>query len=299
VNWTAANNGLTNNWVNALLVSNSEIFAGTYGGGVFRSQDNGSSWSTANIGLTDTGGGDTNVSALTTSANFLLAGANSGPAPGGLFSSPSDGYQWSAVDFGSSSNYILSFAGIDNYVFAGTQGGGIFRSTDAGIHWTAVNLGLQSLVVTALIINGTMVFAGTSSGVFFSGNKGVRWTVTNTGLADTLINSLAVSGYTLLAGTDKGIWSRPLADFIETETDDSPSSTIALYPNPSNDWITITTGNQQENKQVTLYTVAGQKLTSQSGFEDIHLSVEEYSRGVYFAKIICTGSTKVIRFIKK
>ncbi len=49
--WTAVNNGLNNWYVVPLSVSGVNIFAGTNGGGVFLSTDNGSSWTSVNNGL--------------------------------------------------------------------------------------------------------------------------------------------------------------------------------------------------------------------------------------------------------
>ena len=49
--WTAVNAGLTNNIVLSLAVNDNNIFAGTFGGGVFLSTDNGTSWSAVNAGL--------------------------------------------------------------------------------------------------------------------------------------------------------------------------------------------------------------------------------------------------------
>ena len=58
--WTPLDNGLTNPYVNSLVVSGSSLFAGTttlyggIGGGVFRSTDNGTNWMAASTGLTNT-----------------------------------------------------------------------------------------------------------------------------------------------------------------------------------------------------------------------------------------------------
>ena len=47
------NNGLTNTYVYALAINASgDIFAGTWGGGIFRSTDNGESWTEVNTGIT-------------------------------------------------------------------------------------------------------------------------------------------------------------------------------------------------------------------------------------------------------
>ncbi|OGU74600.1 MAG: hypothetical protein A3H45_10575 [Ignavibacteria bacterium RIFCSPLOWO2_02_FULL_55_14] len=62
---------MTNTSVSALAVSGTNLFAGTYGGGVFLSTNNGTSWTAASTGLTD-------VSALAVSGTNLFAGTRGG-----------------------------------------------------------------------------------------------------------------------------------------------------------------------------------------------------------------------------
>ena len=78
--WTAVNSGLTNTFVQALAVSGTNIFAGTFvgrggmwGGGVFLSTNNGTSWTAVNSGLTNTA-----INAFAVSGTNLFAGTYGG-----------------------------------------------------------------------------------------------------------------------------------------------------------------------------------------------------------------------------
>jgi hypothetical protein len=51
ISWNAVNNNLTQTWVNAFAVSDTNLFAGTYNG-VYLSTNNGISWNAVNDGLT-------------------------------------------------------------------------------------------------------------------------------------------------------------------------------------------------------------------------------------------------------
>ena len=56
-NWSAINSRLTNTDVYSLAIdpkNTQTIYAGTYGGGVFKSTNGGSNWSKINSGLTNT-----------------------------------------------------------------------------------------------------------------------------------------------------------------------------------------------------------------------------------------------------
>src|SRR5258708_18653310 len=119
----------------ALAVSGTSIFAGTAGSGVFRSTDDGATWTAVNAGLTSR-----DVFALLVADSVLFAGtARNG---GGIFRSRDNGTTWSAVGVGlPSTDGVAALAVKGAVVFAGTawlglstppNGRGIFRSTDGG-----------------------------------------------------------------------------------------------------------------------------------------------------------------------
>jgi hypothetical protein len=166
MNWTAASTGLTNTWVCALVVSGNNIFAGTRagvflssnfgsdwnqaglsnfivnalvvsgsylyaatdGGGVFRSDDNGSTWTAINNGLTNL-----NVTALAVCPNgtggiYLFAAAGDR----GVFISTNNGATWKTINTGLTSLKVWSFVVIGSTLFAGATSS--FSGTD-GLVW--------------------------------------------------------------------------------------------------------------------------------------------------------------------
>ena len=88
--WAAFNTGLTNNDVNALAVSGSNIFAGT-AVGMFLSTNSGVSWTAINNGLTNT-----EIHAIAVSGTTIFAGTYGG----GVFVSTNAGGLWTAVNTG-------------------------------------------------------------------------------------------------------------------------------------------------------------------------------------------------------
>ncbi|MCL5738691.1 MAG: hypothetical protein M1303_08670, partial [Bacteroidetes bacterium] len=77
-------------YVNALAISDTDLFAGTEDGGVFRSMNNGASWTASNNGLRAT-----SVNAFVVSGTNLFAGTDSG-----VFLSTNNGTSWIAVNTG-------------------------------------------------------------------------------------------------------------------------------------------------------------------------------------------------------
>jgi photosystem II stability/assembly factor-like uncharacterized protein len=189
-------NGPYSGSINCFAVSDTNLFAGTYGGGVFLSTDNGTSWTEVNTGLT-------NPCIL----SFCMNGSNlfAGTDGGGVFLSTNNGTSWTEVGTGLTNISVYALASSGTNLFAGTLGGGVFHSTNSGANWTEVNTGLTNTEVRALAVSGTNLFAGTSGGgVFLSTNNGTSWTEVNTGLTNTDVRALAVCDTNLFAGTDGG-----------------------------------------------------------------------------------------------
>ncbi len=176
----------------SLAVSATNLFAGTYGAGVFLSTNDGASWTAANTPFSG-------FSRMIQVGTNLFAGTDLG-----VFLSTNNGQSWTAVSGGLTNATVLSLAVSGTNLFAGTYGGGVFLSTNNGTSWTAINSGLTNTTVLSLAVSGTNLFAGTYGGVFLSTNNGTNWTAVNSGLTNATVLSLAVSDINLFAGINLG-----------------------------------------------------------------------------------------------
>ena len=155
-------NGPEGGFVTSIAYDDSFIYAGTYGGGIFRSSNNGQNWIAANKGLDP----NTNVQTLHFLNGKLFAGLDFG-----AIVSSSRGTNWEgstallsqAIQFG---HYLIS---------------GAYRSTDSGTTWTEDST-LKSFVVYSFAPLGPNLFAGTSGGMYVSSDSGNSWSILNTGL---------------------------------------------------------------------------------------------------------------------
>jgi hypothetical protein len=233
-------NGSYSGWVNCFAVSPNgtggmNLFAGTDGGGVFLSTNNGTSWTAVNTGLPS----HTGVWSLAVSGRSLFAGTTAS----GVYLSTNNGTSWAAVNTGLPSySNVWSLAVSGTNLFAGTIG--VYLSTNNGTTWTQT--GLTDTFVYSLAVSGTSLFAGTgASGVYLSTDNGTSWTAVNTGLPSySDVWSLAVSGTNLFAGTEGGVWRRPLSEMITSVKGLRASGPEAYalqqsYPNPFNPSTTI------------------------------------------------------------
>ena len=235
--WSEANNGY---WgVNVLAVSylNGFFFAGVQQISgpalLFRSDDNGDSWSQINIiDLTDV-----TISSFCKNDNYIFVGSRNK-----IFRSSDNGLHWTQTSYNIWP--VTSMKCIGNNLFVGTDGGEICISTDNGDGWTTlgehhgyaydlavfngdliVSFGsivykyslTDSLWTTLfnstaisytydLETNGSNIYYGTLQGLYMSSDGGANWD--NLGLYTAEINSIGISnGYIIAGGSHTGIFT--------------------------------------------------------------------------------------------
>jgi photosystem II stability/assembly factor-like uncharacterized protein len=135
------------------------VYAGSFGMGLFRSQDKGKSWEPLNRGLTDP---------------FLLCLAvvpgqhiYAGTMRGGVYRLALKGTKWEPIGNGLDDAEVKSFLVHQDAVYAGS-GTGVYRWVEAGKHWIPVGAGLDRILVPGLAImdDGRLLAATSGKGLF-------------------------------------------------------------------------------------------------------------------------------------
>jgi hypothetical protein len=78
-------------------------------------------------------------------------------------------------------------------------------------------------------------------------------------------------------------------------------SNVVFYPNPTQDVVTITSGQLLENLSVTIYDVTGKSVLIKSAmsFDTYTLDIASFTSGVYFLELeAANGLKKVEKIIK-
>lgn len=152
------------------------VFTGTEADGVFRSDDGGQTWGTANAGLLDL-----TILSLAFSPNFALDRTGFVATASGLYATRNGGKAWRWVDLGLDEPAIQCLAisprfGTDGLIFAGTEDDGLLRSDDAGATWEAVT-GVENRSVTAVAFSSsaTRIAVATDQGIMVTTDAGVTW----------------------------------------------------------------------------------------------------------------------------
>ncbi len=179
----------------AAIVSHPDgsLFAGTAGGGVFKSTNGGNSWVAWNGQIPSL-----NIFNLTvTPAGTLLAGTD-----GGLFRLPNQGTVWFQTNL--SGQQVRSVAARSNTeIYAGVLGLGVHKSTDGGVTWNSTPLDVNTPSSFAFNAALGFVLAATDNGVFLSPDAGVNWNPVNNGLTSRNVLSIVVTPIRdIYAGTD-------------------------------------------------------------------------------------------------
>jgi choice-of-anchor A domain-containing protein/uncharacterized repeat protein (TIGR01451 family) len=192
--------------------SDNNLVASTVAGKIFRSSDNGATWSQINQSLDNV---RTIWSTLSTSDKMYAATEQ------GLYISTDKGVKWVISTLnGKDVRSIVSDA--SGKLYAGTWGGGVFVSADAGVTWNALGAGMTNLNVTSVIMaSDQSIYAGTFGGGIFkltsgtdswnkvSGTDSKIWT-----MHLTAANELYAASYGqgVFVSTDNGsTWSQPVA----------------------------------------------------------------------------------------
>ncbi len=195
--WTPA--GLQGISLSALTVNGGDVFAGgNFGGGIYRSTDNGSTWFQTNTGLFDK-----NIVTLGGNASLVLAATDTE----GIFISTNNGLQWNVLSGWKIRDSVRQFAFLGTEIFVATTRGGVFRSTDEGVNWIAVNNGLLSLHLRGLISDGINLYANSADArIFRSSDHGNTWINASQGLPSIGLNAMMFDGSALIGANQFGLY---------------------------------------------------------------------------------------------
>ncbi|MEP7272258.1 MAG: BACON domain-containing carbohydrate-binding protein, partial [Acidobacteriota bacterium] len=181
--------------VPSLLVNGGTIFAGT-SRSVYRSTDNGATWTAAKTGLPGS-----SVLALVVTGNTLFAS----DFGNGVYRSTDNGATWTAAKTGLTEPFIRCLLISGNTLYAGSDLAGVFGSTDNGNTWTERGL-LNGNIFTLANSSGGTVIAGTYNSIYRTADGGTNWTRISSGLSNLWVYSVTILGNSIFTGTDDGVY---------------------------------------------------------------------------------------------
>jgi len=191
------------------LAEGSDLFAGAGTSGVFRSTDNGRSWTnlTSNSSLLHA-----SVYSLVAYESGIFAGSNDG-----VYRSMDNGESWTQVDsgmsvIGNSSPWIPFLTSGETDICAGTTGA-ILVSRNNGAIWINVVSSTEgsSNFIFVVAMKDSEIVLGSDSGIFVSVNNGSSWVNITDNITDKTVNWMLIVNNELFVETaDYAIWRRPI-----------------------------------------------------------------------------------------
>jgi len=195
------NSALDSGYMYSIAYDGNSIFASS-GIGTYLSTNNGTSWHSA-LGQT--------ANAFAFFDNKVFAATESG-----IYISTNEGKGWYSSDSGiTKSTDVSSITVCDTSIVIGSYGGMtpehswfvVLRSTDKGISWNLPDTAFTADYINVVTTHGQNIFAGTNhSGIYRSTNEGRTWSLASTGLTSLAVNCFAVSGTAVFAATESGVF---------------------------------------------------------------------------------------------
>lgn len=233
--WTLSNAGLRARFIAGFASKGKDLFAISYDTynpdnnatlpGIWRSPDNGASWTAAlidSVQLNDKGEivrengipvtqSPTNFYSLTITQRGIFAGG----ANGAILHSTNNGISWRQA--GASVKFIdytvtALTGGANNRLFAGTDGNGLYYTDDDGKTWIDIiwyddNGDVIYPAITSIITKDKNIFAASDWGIWWSGNNGKTWEYLENFPDSVYASTLYTVGGVLYVGSyGDGVW---------------------------------------------------------------------------------------------
>jgi photosystem II stability/assembly factor-like uncharacterized protein len=172
------------------------VYVSTTLNGIYRSTDDGISWS-----LCPTQPQNSLVPVVGGIGMTVIAGSG-----GGISLSTDDGASWSLSDAGLHNGIVTSFTRQGPWTVAGTYDRGVVRTSDAGQTWEVLGPPGPTRYVTSVVEANGRMFAGTSSsGVFMSTDQGVTWEPRSGATNFAFIHSIIAVNDTIFVASEGGL----------------------------------------------------------------------------------------------
>lgn len=206
-----------NGGVLTLAAKGSRTFAGIDGGGVYLSENLGSSWILQSYGLPT----QVEINRLVLTSISLFASTKPlayGRSSGGILVLSKVGItknNWQLLGTPTRTDQtgsnMLTFDFNYPYILAGGENQGILRSNDFSSTWTASSTGIpagneEQTINQVRMLSQNRVIAGTGKGVVFSTDTGYNWTKTLDGTLSGQVWDFEKIDEVIFAATEKGIF---------------------------------------------------------------------------------------------
>lgn len=241
------------------------------------------------------------VSTHTTASSTLLVGTVLGDI---LLVENADGETptWTSLDqnllVGSVSD--IEFGQTENDIFVTMHNYGvnnIWYTSDKGVTWNAKDGNLPDLPVKAILQNPLSleeVIVGTELGIWYTNNfsdENPTWQTSYNGMSNVKVLDLDLrdDNMVFVATHGRGVFSGQFtAESLSVDTNEFTTSEIKVFPTVSSGEVFITSLNNIEKTELSVFNITGQSVYSETlniSSEKTVINLTSLRSGIYFIKI--------------
>ncbi len=304
--WIYSNQGFDSLYpATCIIASGNNLIAGRdWGGGIFKSTNNGSNWilnaSYPNIQYLHIKSFASNIDTVYALTIY------------GILKSTDEGMTWASIYEPDLIDYLMNDICISgnnilisksSMIFIDNSYGWLGVSNDNGNTWTDLGITPNYPAITSMVSNSSFVFAGTSSGIYLSTNHGYNWIDVTDNIETRTINKVVINNNFLIVSTTYGaVWRRPLSDFAGFLNITSSNMLFSLFPNPATNSLTLNLSQLQklQNATVSIYDIQGKQLLHQNIVEtENQIDIRSFAKGIYIVKVQTDKETLQSKFVKE
>jgi photosystem II stability/assembly factor-like uncharacterized protein len=261
------------------ITNNGDVYAGLSGGGIYRSTDNGESWT--QVGIT---AASVKKIVINPSNNDIFT------AVSGVARSTDAGQSWLPINSGLT-NYSVNTIVIkdaETFFIGAERGGynpppGLFRSTNNGSSWVKADTGLHGGSIYAMTVDTEgNIYAGDYNGIYKSTNDGSNWVNTGPFTEDLKARELRInsSDDLFFASWGNGVWRKLSGDTLWTNIGASLYQYIGSLFIGSNDYIYAEKYKSTDNGNTwSSMTIVGNNISSYAENSLGHIFCGTYNFG--------------------
>ncbi|MFL2585835.1 MAG: YCF48-related protein, partial [Parvicellaceae bacterium] len=171
------------------------------------------------------------------------------------------------------------------------------KTTDGGLTWSDLSISDSNYIYGIDFLNPNFgVILNSEKNILRTDDGGINWTADSTGYLMSKCKMIDHS--TVVAVGANGIIIKTTTLNINQATKSNHS--IVLYPNPTNEIITVNLKNTEDEVKVRLHSSLGKVILSNQYFntDNIKISILQ-EPGIYILEVILTNSKYSFKVIKK
>ncbi len=279
--WEPSNNGLGNKNILRLLKIGNQLFALTKGG-IYRSPNRGQVW----VKYAD------NIIPYDYTDLYFDNGIVYAGTTGGIYSSDNDGFSFTIVNPANIPRREVFFIrrvngtlwlkiGIDTHI------------SEDGLVWPRHYYLGGVTFANSLSLTQNRMYASTTSGFMFRDTASMQWNYIKN-IEGLVVNVFHQSDSFLFAGSGAGVWRLPIESVV-TGIQANKTNTLAVYPNPAKEAITIGTG--EVYNRIIVFNAEGRKVLSTQNTNELVL--QALPAGLYIIQAVDNKGSYTQKFIKE